>query len=88
MFKKRTVKTLACIGVAAAALVFWQQKQLQTRLETENQALRQELEDLMTICLTRKKILSLLGNAFFDDILRNAYILHRETIDHVVAGDG
>ena len=48
MFKKRTVKTLACIGVAAAALVFWQQKQLQNRLETENQALRQELEDLMT----------------------------------------
>ena len=49
MFKKRTVKTLACIGVAAAALVFWQQKQLQTRLETENQALRQELEDLKAI---------------------------------------
>lgn len=49
---------------------------------------RIELEDLMTICLTRKKILSLLGNAFFDDILRNAYSLHRETIDHVVAGDG
>lgn len=48
MFKKKAIKTLACIGVAAAALAFWQQKQLQNRLETENQALRQELEDLIT----------------------------------------
>ena len=42
-----------------------------------------ELEDLETIYLPRKRILSLLQNAFFDDILRNAYVLHRETIGKV-----
>ena len=46
-----------------------------------------ELEDLETIYLPRKKILSLLQNAFFDDILRNAYVLHRETIGKVFKGE-
>ena len=42
-----------------------------------------DLEDLKKICLPRKKIVSLLDNVFFDDILRKAYVLYREKIDDV-----
>ena len=42
-----------------------------------------DLEDLKKICLPRRKIVSLLDNVFFDDILRKAYVLYREKIDNV-----
>lgn len=43
-----------------------------------------EFEDLLTIFLSREKVVSYLSNAFFDEIVRNDFVLHRETIGDVL----
>lgn len=42
-----------------------------------------EFEDLLTIFLSREKIVSYLQNPFFDEIVRSDFVLHRETIGNV-----
>lgn len=38
----------------------------------------------MTIFLSREKLVSYLSNTFFDEIVRNDFVLHRETIGDVM----
>lgn len=43
-----------------------------------------DFEDLLTIFLSREKLVSYLSNTFFDEIVRNDFVLHRETIGDVI----
>lgn len=41
---------------------------------------RIDFEDMKALCFSRDQLLSYLPNVFFDEIVRNGFILHRETI--------
>ena len=41
---------------------------------------RIDFEDMKSLCFSRTQLLSYLSNVFFDEIVRNGFILHRETI--------
>ena len=55
-------------------------RKLTTSTKKRNVPDRIDFEDMKSLCFSRDQLLSYLSNVFFDEIVKNGFILHRETL--------